>query len=133
MEDVVQENKKLRIAVYCRAETREECEEFVESYMKMIGENKDWIFVGKYVDVGLSGRSAVTRKAFRRLIVECEKSGVDIILTPSVSQFSRNTLDLLKYIKTLKARNVEVRFEKENVKSTIQTENPLTVTFNRKT
>lgn len=131
--DIVKENKKLHIAVYCRARTKEKCEEFAESCIAMIEKHDDWIFVGKYADIGTSGRSADRRLNFKKLIVDCENAVIDIILTPSVSQFFRNTLELLQYVEMLKSRNVDVRFGEGNVKLTVEEWMPAIVTFNSKT
>ena len=134
MEDyTVKEDKKLRIAIYCRAGTREECEKFIVAYMKIIEKNKKWIFVGEYIDVGTRGRSADTRSGFGQLIVDCENAVVDIILTPSISQFFRNTLELLQYVEMLKSRNVDVQFGEGNVKIVMEEWIPIRVTFNGKT
>ncbi len=42
---------------------------------------------------------------------------IDMIITKSISRFSRNTLDCLKYIRLLKEKNISVYFEKENINS----------------
>lgn len=38
-----------------------------------------------------------------------------MIITKSISRFSRNTLDCLKYIRELKEKNIPVFFEEENI------------------
>ena len=38
-----------------------------------------------------------------------------MILTKSISRFSRNTVDCLKYTRELKGLNITVFFEKENI------------------
>ncbi len=40
---------------------------------------------------------------------------IDMILTKSISRFSRNTVDCLKYTRELKDMNIAVFFEKENI------------------
>ena len=47
----------------------------------------------------------------------CIKDGgkIDLILTKSISRFSRNTVDCLKYTRELKGMNIAVFFEKENI------------------
>ena len=40
---------------------------------------------------------------------------LDMIITKSLSRFGRNTLDCLKSLRELKALNVDVFFEKENI------------------
>ena len=52
------------------------------------------------------------------MIADCEAGKIDMIITKSISRFSRNTLDCLKYTRKLKALNIAVFFEKENIHST---------------
>lgn len=49
------------------------------------------------------------------MIEDCEAGKIDMILTKSISRFSRNTVDCLKYTRQLKALNIAVFFEKENI------------------
>jgi len=70
-----------------------------------------------YADAGISGTGMKHRSEFRRLIADCEKRKVDIILTKSISRFARNTVDLLKTVRNLRERNISVRFERENIDS----------------
>ena len=49
------------------------------------------------------------------MIADCEAGKIDMIITKSISRFSRNTLDCLKYTRKLKALNIAVFFEKENI------------------
>ena len=51
-------------------------------------------------------------------MIEDAKNGeIDLILTKSISRFSRNTVDALQTVRELRANNVEVYFEKENIHS----------------
>ena len=49
------------------------------------------------------------------MIEECKAGNIDMIITKSISRFARNTIDCLKYIRQLKALNIAVFFEKENI------------------
>ena len=66
-------------------------------------------------DDGISGTNTRKRDEFNRMIADCEAGKIDLILTKSISRFSRNTLDCLKYTRKLKALNIAVFFEKENI------------------
>lgn len=55
------------------------------------------------------------RDEFNRMIDDCKAGKIDMILTKSISRFSRNTVDCLKYTRELKALNIAVFFEKENI------------------
>ena len=49
------------------------------------------------------------------MIEECKARYIDLVITKSISRFDRNTLDCLQYIRELKARQVAIYFEKENL------------------
>ena len=49
------------------------------------------------------------------MIKDAEGGKIDMILTKSVSRFTRNTVDSLLTIRRLKEKNVAVVFEKEGV------------------
>ena len=51
------------------------------------------------------------------MLADCEAGKIDIILTKSISRFARNTVDLLETVRHLKDLGIEVRFEKENIRS----------------
>lgn len=42
------------------------------------------------------------------MIKECLDGEVDMVITKSISRFARNTLDTLKYVRTLKEKNIAV-------------------------
>lgn len=89
----------------------------VSYYSKLIQKNPDWEYAGVYADDFISGTNTVKRDEFKRMLADCEKGKIDIILTKSISRFARNTVDLLKTVRDLKAKGIEVRFEKENINS----------------
>ena len=68
-----------------------------------------------YADDGISATNTAKREAFNRMIEDCRKGKIDMILTKSISRFSRNTVDCLKYTRELKSLNIAVFFEKENI------------------
>ncbi len=48
-----------------------------------------------------------------------DEGKIDLILTKSIKRFARNTVDLLSAIRHLKEIGVEVRFEQENISTTV--------------
>lgn len=115
------ENRKTRIAVYCRVSTKmEEQEESLETqqaaYTDLISLRSDWELVGIYSD-SLSGLSAEKRPEFMRMINDALEGKIDRILCKSVSRFSRNVAECKKYTDMLRTRNVTVEFEKENLRT----------------
>jgi site-specific DNA recombinase len=78
------ENRKTRIAVYCRVSTKlEEQEESLETqraaYTDLISLRSDWELVGIYSD-SLSGLSAEKRPEFMRMINDALEGKIDRIL-----------------------------------------------------
>ncbi len=49
------------------------------------------------------------------MIKACVEGEVDMVITKSISRFARNTLDTLKYVRTLKEKGVAVYFEDEKI------------------
>lgn len=119
-----QEDRKVRVAVYCRVskklETQEDSlEEQQEAYKKLISLRSDWELAGVYAD-SLSGLSAEKRPEFMKMIGEAMAGNIDRILCKSVSRFSRNVAECKKYTDMLRLKNVTVEFEKEH----LRTDNP---------
>ena len=114
------EVQKTRVAAYCRVSTDSEEQETsyeaqVSHYTEYIKSKPEWQMVEVYADDGISGTNTAKRDEFNRMIADCEAGKIDLILTKSISRFSRNTLDCLKYTRKLKALNIAVFFEKENI------------------
>lgn len=112
--------QKTRVAAYCRVSTDSEEQETsyeaqVQHYTNYIRSRPDWEFVEIYADDGISGTNTRKREEFNRMIADCEAGKIDLVITKSISRFSRNTLDCLKYTRKLKALNIAVFFEKENI------------------
>mgnify|MGYP000947560713 CR=1 FL=1 len=112
--------RQLRVAAYCRVSTKEEdqansYEVQKEYYTDKIMSNTAWTMAGIFADKGITGTSAKKREDFMRMIRHCRQKKIDVILTKSVSRFSRNTVDCLYYIRALKQLGVAVIFEKENI------------------
>ena len=115
-----QVGRKLRVAAYCRVSTEQEEQENsfenqVEYYTELIQSNPEWEFAGIFADRGKSGTKDTTRPEFMRMIEQCKRHKIDLIYTKSLSRFSRNTLDSIKYIRMLKNLGVAIEFEKEGL------------------
>jgi len=113
---------KKRVAAYCRVSSGSEeqlgsLNAQTSYYEKYIKERKDYIFAGIYTDEGISGTDLKKRDAFNRLMQDAIDGQNDMIITKSLSRFGRNTLDCLKSLRELKALNVDVFFEKEQIHS----------------
>lgn len=114
------EQKKLRVAAYCRVSTDSDEQETsyetqVSHYKEFISSHPEWVLAGIFADDGISGTNTKKRNEFNRMIQECMAGNIDMIITKSISRFARNTLDCLKYIRQLKEKNIPVLFEKESI------------------
>ncbi|WP_444474496.1 recombinase family protein [Streptococcus sanguinis] len=114
--------QKIRMAAYCRVSTDQDeqlssYENQVRYYKEYIKQNPLYELVDIYADEGISGTNTKKRTEFNRLISDCRKGKVDRIIVKSISRFSRNTLDCLKYVRELKELGIGVTFEKENIDS----------------
>ena len=49
---------------------------------------------------------------FLKLMEDCMSGMIDIVMTKSISRFSRNLVDTLQYVRMLKERGVTIIFEK---------------------
>lgn len=118
--DLFNGGKQRRVAAYARVSTSSDeqmnsVEAQKDYFDKLIRQRPDWIFVGVYSDEGISGTSINRREAFNQMVTDALAGGIDLIVTKSISRFARNTVDTLNTIRQLKAANVEVFFEKENI------------------
>ncbi|PXV87838.1 DNA invertase Pin-like site-specific DNA recombinase [Lachnotalea glycerini] len=112
--------ERQRVAAYVRVSTdgEEQLQSFqsqMEYYTDKISKNKDWAFVGIYSDEAITGTKTAKREGFLNMISDCMNGLVDVVLTKSISRFSRNLVDTLQYVRMLKEKNVAIIFEKENI------------------
>ena len=110
-----------RVAAYARVSI--EKESMIESlaaqvsyYRSHIQRNPEWQYIGIYADEGITGTKS-DRPEFQRLIADCNAGLIDMVITKSLSRFSRNTVDTLNILRELKQKGVDVYFERENIHS----------------
>ena len=122
-EEIKQAYRQLRVAAYCRVSTAQEeqlnsYDVQVRYYTEKIRSEPKWAFVGIFADRGLSGTSTKKRDEFNKMIKQCRRGKIDMIITKSISRFARNTADVLKYVRMLKEIGVDIFFEEQNIHST---------------
>lgn len=112
--------KHLRVAPYCRVST--DSEEQLNSYnaqiayyTEKIAAMPEWTMVRLYADEGISGTSMKQRKEFMKMLRDCDRGKIDLVITKSVSRFGRNTLDGLDTVRKLKRKGIGVFFEKKDL------------------
>lgn len=99
----------------------------VSYYSNLIQRHSGWIYVGVYSDEALTGTKE-NRDGFQRLLTDCRTGKVNMILTKSISRFARNTVTLLETVRELKAMEVDIFFEEQNI-HTISAEGELMLTI----
>lgn len=113
----------LKVAAYCRVSTDDEDQlsscrtQKSYYYTELIKKNPKWRFAGIYADEGITGTTVKKRDDFLRMIEECEKGKIDLILIKSVSRYARNIVDCFSYIRKLKALSIGIYFEQQNINS----------------
>ena len=124
---------RLKVAAYARVS--KETDRLIHSlsaqvsyYSELIQKNPEWEYAGVYADSFISGTSMNNRPELQRLLADCEKGLVNIILCKSISRLARNTVDLLNIVRHLKEIGVEIRFEKEGV-NTLSSEGEVMITL----
>jgi len=121
-EKLKSEYRQIRVAAYCRVSTKQEeqlnsYEVQVKFYTEKIQSEPKWSLVGIFADKGITGTSVKKRDEFNRLMRLCKRGKVDMIITKSISRFSRNTVDCLKYVRMLRELNIDVFFEEQGIHS----------------
>jgi len=124
--------RKTKVAAYARVSDGKDAmlhslATQVSYYKKLIQDNDEWEFAGVYADEALTGTKD-SRAEFQLLLKGCRAGKIDMVLTKSISRFARNTVTLLKTVRELKAINVDVFFEEQNIHS-LSGEGEMILTF----
>ena len=104
----------MRVAAYCRVSTEkneqldslEKQKEFFEAF----AENNSYELYKLYADEGISGKQSKNRKQFQAMMMDARKRRFEKVIVKDVSRFARNTVDLLNYVRELKALGIEIEF-----------------------
>ena len=100
------EDTKLRVAAYCRVSTDSD-DQFTsfeaqkEHFIKSIAKHPNWELHQIYADEGISGTSTKKRVQFNRMMDDAKAGKFDMIITKTVSRFTRNVVDGLKAAREL--------------------------------
>ena len=110
--------KKKRVAAYARVSSGKDA--MLHSLSAQVSYYSDyiqkhgWEYAGVYADEAITGTKD-NRENFQRLLAECRKGTVQMVITKSISRFARNTVTLLETVRELKALGVDVYFEEQNI------------------
>jgi site-specific DNA recombinase len=124
---------KLRVAAYCRISTERESQQRsialqIKYYTDLIQTNPEWEFSGVFYDYE-SGLRKEKRNGLNVMLQKAYRGEIDYIITKSISRLSRNVLDMLTIIRSLKAKGINIYFEKEDLNS-LEAEKEIDIAFN---
>lgn len=135
VKDFDEDTRPKRVAVYVRVSTDDprqtsSYELQKNHYTDTVNRHKSWQLIDIYADEGISGTSLNHRDAFIRMISDCQAGKIDLIITKSISRFSRNVLDCIGYVRLLASMKppVEVFFEAEGI-HTLSDDSEMQLTF----
>lgn len=108
-------DQQLRVAAYCRTSANQEeqnssLENQIVYYTAFIRSNPKWRFVAVYADQA-SGLHTKNRPGYRKLLRDCRRGKIDLILVKSLSRFGRDTRESISTIRKLKQMNVGIYIE----------------------
>ncbi len=109
------EKRPLRVAAYCRVSTKHEeqqrsLETQIDYYTGYIQNHPNWILVAVYSD-SASGTRTDQRPSYQKLMRDCTKRKIDLILVKSLSRFGRDALETIRQIRGLKKMSIGVYVE----------------------
>ena len=105
-ESLFEENVEKRVCAYCRVSTDDprqtsSYELQKNHYEEFIKEHPGWVLVDIYADEGITGTSMDKRDEFNRMIADCRRGKIELIVCKSVARFARNTVDSLQTVRML--------------------------------
>ena len=108
-------DQRLRVAAYCRVSTKHEEQQQslatqISYYTNYIQNHPNWVLVEVYSDTA-SGTRTNQRPSYQKLMKDCTKRKVDLILVKSLSRFGRDALETIRQIRRLKKMDIEVYIE----------------------
>ena len=86
----------------------------VSGLTRLAAAHRTWFVVDIFIDVA-SAKIGSTRLEFNRMIKECERGNIDIVLTKSLSRFGRDIKEGLEAIRKIKAEGKRIIFEKDKI------------------
>lgn len=79
----------MRVAIYARVSTDEQTEQNQVAVLEQWAKDRGWPLVDRYCDVGSAWRENVARPEFDRLLADCSRGKVNLILVFDLSRLTR--------------------------------------------
>lgn len=116
---LMQTDKEVRVAAYCRVSSGHSnfmsLENQVTYYSSYIFNQPNCKMIGIYTDDRISGATIKNRPGIKRLLRHAKEGRIDLVLTKSITRFSRNTMEILEIIDEFKKTNTTIIFENERL------------------
>ncbi|MGN8770287.1 recombinase family protein [Paenibacillus barengoltzii] len=124
--------RQKRVGIYCRisSNSMEQLDSLtnqVSALTRLTASTPNWLLVDTYIDIA-SGKAKSNRKAFNRLIKDCEAKNIEIVITKNISRFGRDTVEVLESLNKLKEQGVRVIFDQEGL-DTADTDSELMISI----
>lgn len=87
----------------------------ISYYSELIQKHNGWEYIGIYAVEALNGIRD-NRTEFQKMLNDCSNGRIDMIIIKFISRLARNTVTMLQTVRELKELNVDILFEKENIK-----------------
>lgn len=124
--------KDYAVGIYVRVSTRHKAQmdslaAQVSGLTRLAAAHRTWFVADIFIDVE-SAKTGITRSEFNRMISECERGNLDIILTKSLSRFGRDAKEGLEAIRKIRSAGKRIIFEKDKIDTeTIKDELPISI------
>ena len=108
-----------KVGIYCRVSTNhidqlKSLTAQASFLTKMVSHVPKWRLSDIYIDI-CSGKEKTKRPEFNRMLDDCKKHEIDIIITKNVSRFGRDSVEVLESLNLLTELGVRILFEQENI------------------
>lgn len=86
-------------------------------FHKLLKEHPEWEKVGIYRDIDEFGVAPGNRMEFDRLISDCNKGLIDLVVVKTISKFSRNVMECIDKVSSFRSMDppVGIYFVNENI------------------
>jgi len=111
--------KRKRVTAYARVSSGKDAmlhslSAQVSYYSDYIQRHGGWEYAGVYADEAITGTKD-DRREFQRMLEDCRRGKIDMVITKSITRFARNTVIMLEVVRELKQLGIDIFFEKENI------------------
>ena len=86
-------------------------------FYRLLKKHPEWENIGIYRDIDEFGTTSRNQLEFNKLMEDCKKGMIDLVVVKSISKFSRNVVDLISMVSAFHSMNpaVELYFINENI------------------